>query len=178
MEYRFLFGGVETKVLMDGGGWSVGAVLRAFTEQCKDDPRLKDVPTAAITLKVGEHLLGEDAMIDVELARLRKLFQIPEKALLIDVCVSEDVVAEYRRKLAEVTRSEALTTERKEGRRFVRVIEKQRTDAVSVRRLASSLGAIRRGGFLWLSRRYYVAFGGEVPRWITAGEIEVELSRK
>lgn len=173
MKYRILLGGEERKVVMDGKGWSVDAVIRAIVEQ-----HLEGAPTAAVSLVIGQRPLEPNELIDQVIDKLIATGKVTEGSPLIEVRVDLSMVVEEQRRVAEAKRPEALSTERQGKLRWVRVNDKTRTNTASVQRLASSSGASRRGGLLWLSRYYFVAFGDEQPMWMDDLAIASELLRK
>ncbi|MGA2666739.1 MAG: hypothetical protein ABSE91_01445 [Patescibacteria group bacterium] len=172
MKYRIKIGAVEREVVMDGKGWAVSAVILAIIEQ-----HLHGVPAAAISLEIGDKTLDPNGGIDVQLDKLRAT-KVIENLPVITVQIDQEMVAEEQRRITEASRPEALSTVHQGKVRFVRVNDKTRTDVASIRRLALSSRASRRCGFLWLSRRYCVAFGDKPVQWLREMEIASELLRK
>lgn len=159
--------GQTTKVEMDSRGYYVHVFISSLATRM-------NLPAEAISLLVQDpagNLQPLDPTRSLD-EQLMKIAQVPKDyvpKLPIEVRVNEDVIAALH--ATEAAQSEQANISHIRSRRFRRpcivVRDPTNADPVDVMRLARTVGATKRGGFLWLSRRYLIKFGEESERYYT-----------
>lgn len=159
--------GNQIRLNMDSRGYYVHAIIRELAALMK---------VSADTIKLSckdpsgaSHPLEPGRMLDEQLVKIAELNSRDEvSTVLIDIQLEKSVDAQGKAsQTANVTefRSERFR------RQAVRVLDPKATDPVSVVRFARSHGASKRGGFLWLSRRYLVKIGDIRESYYSQGSL-------
>lgn len=156
--YLFRRDGQDVPVEMDSRGYYTHVFIRTLAEQT-------GLPAAAISLHVqdpdGEdHALDPSRMLDEQVVKFARLGDRSAIATTpIHVVVDVNVLLAQSGQSVDQSPNLSHIRSLRFRRPCVTVKDPKKTDPVSVMRLARSVGAVKHGGFLWLSRRYLVKLG-------------------
>lgn len=151
---------------MDSRGYMAHVVIRQLAEKMSHPPEavslyLEDPEGKSIEL-------DPNRMLDEQIQRIARVPREKFGQTPIDIRIDEDVIAEQARLAAE---PEAGIFHLGFHRQCVVIPNPREADLDSVIRLAQTVGAIRRGGLLWLSHRYLVRIGDGPERYYSRKEL-------
>ncbi len=164
--------GRTTRVEMESRGYYTHVFIRNLAEKM-------ELPVEAIRLHVQDpagtfQLLDPTRSLDEQLMRLAQVSKEQVSETPIEVRINEDVIGALQAKGA--IQSEQANISHIRSRRFRRpcvvvrdpvVRDPMKNDPLDIIRLARTVGATKRGGFLWLGRLYLIKFGEESERYYT-----------
>ncbi len=155
--------GRVTKMEMDHRGYFTHVFIRNLAEKM-------GLPAQAISLHIQPSegdlkQLDPTRMLDEQVMRIATVSKEEVSITPIEVRIDEKAI------IASQSKEEQPNISQVRSRHFRRtcivIRDTKKADPVDVMRLARTCGATKRGGFLWLDRRYLVKMGQESERYYT-----------